>query len=297
MSLIYYINKLVSSKYMEKIPGFWRIRRLIRDYYHSSTRYYKVPYLGHEIFICPAHSMGKKIFNDGVYEPAIINAIQIFVQHGYSFVDIGANVGLHTLAAAFARSSEDQFFDSFEPELQLFSRLRKNCHVNGMDFVKCIQEAVGDANTYLPLYISSTNNKGLNSLFQIENTTSGQKVKVNTLDSLYLNNISASKKILIKIDTEGYELPIIRGGTQLFSMLSNLAIICEVSPSIMAKNKLNIDDLFSTLNKCGVCDYEIFNDEETISDLGNDNDQIMILFHKGEMTKKIASLLSGIKRQ
>ena len=60
---------------------------------------------GH-VWICPAHTMGTQIFFNGVYEPVIIRIVRKFVGAGYSFVDVGANIGLHTLAAAFSKVEE-----------------------------------------------------------------------------------------------------------------------------------------------------------------------------------------------
>lgn len=288
MSLVYYLNKWTNPNRFGKLPGSWRVHRAIKDLFLTSDSYYKVPYFDHHIYICPAHSMGKKIFNDGIYEPAVIRDIQTLVSQGYSFIDIGANVGLHTLAAAFKRVNKDQFFDSYEPEPNMFQKLKRNCISNNLDYVNCVNIAIGEIETYLPLNISATNNKGLNSFFPLKDTIPSNPVKVTTIDNLYLNKLDDSKRVLIKMDTEGYELPIIRGGINFLSRQKEIALICEISPSLMHMNGLNPADLFELLRKCGFYNnYEITDDLETAIDLGKDYDQSIVLFYKGDFIKEI----------
>jgi FkbM family methyltransferase len=235
--------------------------------------------------------MGRKIFEGGVYEPAIIKTIQTFSSRGYSFIDIGANIGLHTLAAAFSKRDAGQFFISFEPNHDIFLILKKNCKMNNLDFVNCKQEGLGENDAYLPLYISVTNNKGRNSFLPLDNTKPGQAVKVTTLDNLFLTeNDMISRRLLIKIDTEGYELPIIKGGMKWLSKVEDLAIICEVSPAIMEKNNMVDRDIFALMRECGLHNFRVFRDEETVSDLGNNN-QYNALFYKGKIEKEIIPLI------
>lgn len=243
----------------------------------------------------PAAFHGKKDIEGGVYEPAIIKTIQAFSSQGYSFIDIGANIGLHTLAAAFSKRDVDQVFISFEPNYDIYLVLKKNCKINNLDFVNCKQEGLGEIEAYLPLNISVTNNKGRNSFLPLDHTLPGQPVKVTKLDNLFFvdKNIS-SKNFLIKIDTEGYELPIIKGGMNWLSKVENLAIICEVSPTIMEKNNMADKDLFSMMKECGLDNFRIFEDEETIADLGKNNDQYNAIFYKGEMTEKVISQIEWV---
>lgn len=292
ISLIYHLYKVTSSNAFRKLRGSWRIREIIKKYIFGKDRYIRTPYLGHSIYVCASHSMGKKIFEGGVYEPAIIKTIQTFVDNNFSFIDIGANIGLHTLAGAFARRNNDQVFISFEPQHDIFSILKKNCLANKLNFVKCRQEGVSETDTFLKLNESLTNNKGRSSFLPRENTKPGQQVKVSTLDTLFLGNeYLTAKDILIKIDTEGYELPIIKGGVRWLSKVKNLVIICEVSPDLMERNTMAEGDLFTTLKECGFRKYKVYSDKETVTDLGISNDQYNIVFYKGMLSEKVFSLI------
>ena len=66
----------------------------------------------------------------GRYEPEVSSVIQAFIRVGFSFVDVGANIGLHTLAAAFARTNDGQRVIAFEPEPSTFELLQRNVASN-----------------------------------------------------------------------------------------------------------------------------------------------------------------------
>jgi FkbM family methyltransferase len=295
MSFLFNLNKAINSDAFRNSRGSWRIRRIFQKYVFGE-RYFKAPYLGHMIFVCPTHSMGKRIFAGEIYELAINKTIQTFSSQGFSFIDIGANIGLHTLAAAFSRKNDSQVLISFEPNYDIFLVLKKNCMINHLDFVTCRQEGLGEFDAYLPLNISVTNNKGRNSFLQLDNTTSGHPVKVTTLDNLFLADANMnSRNVLIKIDTEGYELPIIKGGMKWLSQVENLAIICEISPAIMEKNNMAVNDLFAVIKECGLKNFRKFSDEDTAADLYYDEDnQTNSLFYKGAMTEKVIPILDSI---
>ena len=119
------IYKISRNEILGKIPGFWRIRRWAKKL--ISNRFYKFPYLNGFVYVCPVQAIGKNIYQGELYEPEVIQVIQHFIRKGYSFVDIGANIGLHSLAVAFNKVSEQQQFVAFEPEPGCFSVLQKNC--------------------------------------------------------------------------------------------------------------------------------------------------------------------------
>ncbi|MBN1304027.1 MAG: FkbM family methyltransferase [Anaerolineales bacterium] len=263
-----------------KVRGVWRTRKLILNTLFKD-KYFKTPYLGHHIYVCPTHIMGRFVFEGQVYEPEIIKIIQTFVQNNFSYIDIGANIGLHTLAAAFERQNLEQFFYSFEPEAAMYSMLKKNCSLNGLDFVNCVRVGIGDKDAVLSLNVSLTSNKGRNSFLPIDNSKPGQEVKVATLDSLFLDNQKLSESpLFIKIDVEGYELPVIRGGRCWLSTIKDIAIICEVWPELMERNNMTVDSLFSLFRECGFDQHKLISGET-----GN------AIFYKGDLAGRIVSRL------
>jgi hypothetical protein len=151
-----------------------------------------------------------------------------------------------------------------------------------------MQEGVGDTDTFLSLNESLTNNKGKSSFLPREHTQPMEPIKVSRLDTLFLDDASlTSKPILLKIDTEGYELPIIQGGIKWLSNIENAAIICEVSTGLMEKNGMLTSDLFAALEECGFKQHKVFTGEDA------SNEQYNALFYKGDLTEKVFSTIES----
>ncbi|MCE9644885.1 MAG: FkbM family methyltransferase [Chloroflexi bacterium] len=272
-----------------QFPGSWRIRKLILKYFFKD-KYIKTSYLGHHIYVCPTHIMGKVVFEGGVYEPIIIKTIQTLVAAGFSFIDVGANIGLHTTAAAFRRINSDQIFISFEPQADVFSILEKNCLMNGLNFVDRRQEGVGDQDTFLTLNISTTHNQGRHSFLPRENTAPGSEVKVVTLDTLfYADDDVSSRDILMKIDAEGYEFPIIKGGVKWLSKVKSMAIICEISPDLMKKNNMAENELVTLIQGCGFTKFKIVEEEGISANSNTTPVPYNVIFYKGSLAETIIS--------
>src|SRR5437588_590611 len=71
-------------------------RRLLRE------RYLKVPYFEGALLISPFDEVGQQIQAEGVLEQTISALIRKVVECGLDFVDVGANIGVHTCAFGLA---------------------------------------------------------------------------------------------------------------------------------------------------------------------------------------------------
>jgi len=252
------IYKISRNEILGKIPGFWRFGRWAKTL--VSDRYYRFPYLNGQVYVCPVQAMGKNIYQGELYEPEVIQLIQHFVRKGYSFVDIGANIGLHSLAAAFNKVSEQQQFVAFEPEPGCFSVLQKNCRANQLEFVECRQEALGQTDDVLTLNISTTLNKGNHTLLERKGTKPGVQVKVRTLDTIFSkDSVKVKSPLLLKMDVEGYEWPVIIGGVEWMSKIEELNMICEITPAALETFGKTIDDLYQKMRQIGFSEYYTIN--------------------------------------
>jgi FkbM family methyltransferase len=284
-SLYYYFFRFSQNAHLNKIPVIWKISEKIKEKV-LKNRYFKAPYLNHQIWVCPTHSMGKTIFLGKIYEKNEIDIIQEFIKTGFNFVDVGANIGLHTLAAAFVRPNADQLIYSFEPEESIFDILMKNTQSNNIINIYCEKLGIGSQNTELPLYISSNNNKGRNSFLNRECTSIRELVKVVTLDTYFEDKLE-NVPVLIKIDTEGFEYDVIKGGKKIFTRINDIAVICEISPIITEED--NSQSIFHALKECGFKSAYIIIDDETFYPNGKLKDeQYNVLFTKeGEINEKL----------
>ena len=132
-------------------------------------------------------------------------------------IDVGANVGKYTQLLLSETNSE---IISFEPLKEAFKELKKieNKYQNRL---KAFNYAIGEENTNLELNFSDEKSEKATFSKDIEKLSffdhkKNKKVMTNivTLDSFFLENPSLINKKdidLIKIDTEGFELEVIKG--------------------------------------------------------------------------------------
>lgn len=120
------------------------------------------------------------------------------------FVEIGANIGAHTVGLA----KKVKKLVAFEPQPQVFYNLCANMALNSIQNVDCYNVGLGadPGILYLPeLDFSKPNNFGGISLIT---TPSSYKVEIKTLDSYLLDTQ------FIKIDVEGMEESVLKGSIE-----------------------------------------------------------------------------------
>lgn len=138
------------------------------------------------------------------------------IQRGDTVVDAGANVGIFTVMAS-RLVGERGVVAAVEPTPSSFHLMKKNLSLNGCKNVKAVMAALGEKESIgrLNIYKDSV----INSLFVwnkadpywvVQNSIA---VQIKTLDGL-MHELGLNSLDLLKIDTEGYELPILKGGIE-----------------------------------------------------------------------------------
>jgi FkbM family methyltransferase len=127
--------------------------------------------------------------------------------------DIGAYHGSYTLTLA----AKGCFIYAFEPNPNSFNKLQTNVNINGFKNIKTYDIGLSDSKNFLQFYISS--NAGRSSFHQYNAIYDGNKIvdtkliEVETIDNLVKEN-KINPPHHIKIDVEGHELKVLRGGEE-----------------------------------------------------------------------------------
>lgn len=142
----------------------------------------------------------------GTYDPITSAIIKKFVKKDSVVIDIGANVGALTLLMAKAASNGKVI--AIEPGVTICSRLRYNIDLNPelRHIVEIIQVGISDRRGEL-FWKEDKKNRGNAGLLEGD----GEVVKVDTLDHIVASS-GLNKIDFIKIDVEGMEYEVIKGG-------------------------------------------------------------------------------------
>ena len=145
--------------------------------------------------------------------------------HKTAFIDIGANIGQHSL---FMSNLADQVV-AFEPFSEVSNKLKHHISLNKLKNIKLEQIALSDREEVLDFYAPTGRNQGIGS-FDASTTDKGnmafKQLELIRGDS-YFRKHSYSIRF-IKIDVEGFEKKVITGMNETLRGQRPL-IVCEVS--------------------------------------------------------------------
>ena len=162
-------------------------------------------------FLDGSQLVDQLIFVEGIYEKRLLDNLRGFFDEGAIAVDIGANIGNHSIYL----SQDFQEIHCFEPNPETFGRLSRNVAANGLSNLKLHQVALGDEDTILPFNENQDGNLG-NSGFvndQILTDTSSVRVvniPVRSADD-FIQSLGISRLDFAKVDVEGFEPQVFNG--------------------------------------------------------------------------------------
>lgn len=138
------------------------------------------------------------------YELEMLQDVQSNVSPGDLVLDVGANIGNHTLYLAAIAGCQ---VTSFEPNASLIEALRRSVEINKL----------GERVTLMPFGVGHAAGKGHFAAIMEENL-GGQSIDLGEGDIriVALDELEFSERVrLIKIDVEGMELPVLEGAVNL----------------------------------------------------------------------------------
>ncbi len=153
--------------------------------------------------------------------------------------DVGANKGQS--AMKFRKHWPKAQIHSFEPFQYAFQKLLDN--TKGFN-VTCHNFALGASNGHLDVQISDINKNSVrNSLLPENNIHDPEQLKTENIQLMTLSDFCREHAItfidFLKIDTEGYDLEVLKGAVSLLNSTSILCIQTEVGMNPM--NNFHVD--------------------------------------------------------
>lgn len=178
------------------------------------TRHVQTAWGASLLVIDDDRSIDSVLFSEGRWkEYHEDEALTSIIKPGDTVLDVGANVGYHTLLASRLVGPEGLVI-ACEPEPTNLSVLGENVHRNEALNVLMLPIGLGAKVEERSFFVSSTN-KGRHSLFS-ENTPNATRrsIVVTTIDKLIALLPSGRQPDVIKLDVEGAEGLVLAGGRQ-----------------------------------------------------------------------------------
>ena len=159
----------------------------------------------------------------------------------HTVLDIGAHIGLVTLPLATKISREGTVF-AFEPGNSNREFLEQHLRINQIKNVTVVADLVGEKLNASANFYQSTSDSGMNTI-----TNTGRRkgykrtvVRQTTLDEFC--NLHELKPQLIKIDVEGAELHVLKGGVEVLRQYMP-TIFLSVHPRHIAESGGSTEEL------------------------------------------------------
>ena len=221
-------------------PLGWRVRHEFPSLLRrsgSSERWIRVR-PGTKMLVDAGDIYGHAYVSGADYEPSTTTFVESHLSRGETFVDIGANQGWFSMLAAHVVGVAGKVI-AFEPNPAMCSYLNRSVLRNAMGTRVTVEDiGLGDHDEVRPLFLSRhQNNDGMSSFIpQWAGHSGGSgetsrdviQVSCRTFDS-WVSEHPLDRVDMVKIDTEGWEINILKGMEQALQRLRPKHIICETN--------------------------------------------------------------------
>jgi FkbM family methyltransferase len=154
--------------------------------------------------------IGRSIERYGEWSGLEMDLFRQVCAPGYIVIEVGANIGAHTVGLARLVGPSGRVL-AFEPQRLVFQALCANIALNSLVNVDCFWSAVGTREGLIRVPEMDPNHVNNFGGFSLLGANGNSEVACETLD----RRLGLPRLDFIKIDVEGMEIEVLRGGAQL----------------------------------------------------------------------------------
>ncbi len=180
------------------------------------------------------------------YEPEEVAFLRRVLRPGDVCVDAGANIGYFTAVMA-SRVGPSGALHAFEPVPEYHARLTALRDANPGHHIHAINDALGAAEGTANIRVTRDRNIGWNTMvpgfMEADAARATHTVRVRRLDA-YLDAAGVERVALVKLDAEGFELPVLEGLSGLLDRGGRPIVLCEVAPEAYPLLGRTVAELF-----------------------------------------------------
>jgi FkbM family methyltransferase len=183
----------------------------------------------------------------GLFEPAETRLVRELLQPGDTFIDVGAHIGWFTTIAS-RRVGNDGAVIACEPYPSNAATLKENLALNRADNVRLVEMALGSQSGELSL-APAGDSGGITAL----DWGQGERVSatMTTLDEVAAGTAAIT---LLKMDVEGWEPHVLRGGGA--ALQRTKYVLIEINKPALNKAGSSAEELFALLGKAGFATFD-----------------------------------------
>jgi FkbM family methyltransferase len=192
------------------LPDVWPAWRLLFVLRRLAAGFLKgapvdVERLGARLRLYPYNNICEKkvLFTPQFFDPEELAILETRIRDGFTFIDIGANIGLYALFVA-ARAGPGARILAVEPQPKVFDRLVYNIRLNPFGTVKAVACAIADKPGELTMFLDPKNSG--ESSVKIVASSEARTVRVPATTLLDLIRSEGFGRVdAVKLDVEGAE--------------------------------------------------------------------------------------------
>jgi FkbM family methyltransferase len=186
----------------------------------------------------------------GTHEAYQTEILLALAKPGMTFLDVGANIGYYSVVLAGIAGATGKIY-AFEPEPTNLGFLCRNIDENGFKNIVPVAKALFDKDGAAALHIDSQH---LGSHALSVQTGDGASCSLNvetiTLDTFADRELGGHRVDLIKIDAQGAEAHILRGGRRTLTT-DKPAILLEFEPQCLLNLGTQPEELLALIEELG----------------------------------------------
>ena len=174
----------------------------------------------------------------------------------HTIFDVGANVG--QTAIRFNDYFENVKIHSFEPVINTYDILKNNTKL--FNNISSYNIALGDQVEQIEINLFESHASVLNSLKKeaMNNSSASKQIVQVTTGDLFCEQHNIQQIDLLKIDTEGYEINVLKGFANMIRQSKIRAIYCEVGLNVENNRSTYLVDLINFATTAGFKLYGLY---------------------------------------
>lgn len=200
----------------------------------------------------------KEIYAKGSWEPDMLREIRKHIKTDSICLDIGANVGQHTLY--MATIARDGMVYAFDPVTSLTKQIEESAHKNKYKNIKVSTFGLSNENSVKEIYLNNLN-MGNTTFKKRIGASSVEKAETKIFDEFWNQRGSIN---FVKMDVEGYEFYALLGMKKSLQQYRPVMVI-EFSPVFYRKMNIDSEEMLQFIFSLGYRVYDLDHQHEEIT--------------------------------